>query len=442
MSAVILANFGSDVTVPAVDLLSDADLKANAVASKQMIWFAQDNDILVTPTPVTHAFLEYTNLLKGGSKVTTLSVSPEPTKRPLPISAKHLEAGSHLCNSLTLLARHHVSCLKPSIADGVSACIAELLGDVPVMFPHANGPASPEATRLLNDKAKFREFAPPLGVPIARGSICVCEREMANAICRLLSDFDHAILKMARHSGGKGNVIISKGVERSLQGATRSVSIPDVDLNLIRAALHDIGLVATQMEPVIVEVYSENESSIGVHFDIGTDRVDLVGVASIRLNPGYGGTYWSKSLADDLPKDVMSWCHRLGDYAQQIGYVGPLSVDVVKGKEVGFFACEVNGRHGSFSLIRAVSTSVGFEPALKDGECVALSRIAVPIDVRFSDLVDLLEKSQLHYKPSVKRGAIVITDGYDGTGPFDFVSVGRDLREAKEIEYAIVKLAK
>ncbi|MER8562684.1 hypothetical protein [Mesorhizobium sp. M0578] len=419
--------------------MSDDLLRANAILAKRMIWLAEKDDILITPTPVTRSFLDYTNSLKSGSDIVSLSTSPTPTKRPLPISKKDLDADGPLSNLRSLLAPDRISCLKPFIGDEVSICFAKFLGDVPVRFSNQNGRASPEATRLFNNKAKFRQFAGKLGVPIASGSICVNAQEVVDSVCRVLSASDHAILKMARHSAGDGNSVISKSAGRSLPGATRSVSVLEVDANFIRAAVHDVGLIATKNEPVIVEAYTENESSIGVHFDIGIDRVELVGSASILLNPGYGGTYWSKSIADDLPNDVLSWCRNLGDYAQENGYFGPLSVDVVKGKDVGFFACEVNGRHGSFSLVRAVANSLGLEPGIKAGECVVFSRISVAIGIRFPDFVDLLKRRQLHYNSSARRGAIVMSEGYEDNGPFDLVIVGSDLRDVHGIERDITK---
>ncbi|TIL34560.1 hypothetical protein [Mesorhizobium sp.] len=441
MTAVVLGNVGSDAMAPSVQLLSDKYLQRNAATAKRMIWLAKDDDVLITPTPVTRPFLDYVNSLKGGSNIVSLTTSSMPTKRPLPISKKDLEAGSLLSKSLSLFALGHVSCLEPYIADEVSICIAAFLGDVPLKFSHQNVRANPDITRRFNDKARFREFAPNLGVPIASGSVCVNTQEVVEAVFRALSVSNKVILKAARHSGGDGNFVISTSIERSFHGATRAVCIREVDSSSIRAAVHEIGLIATETVPLIVEAYSENESSVGVHFDIGRDRVELVGVASILFNPGYGGAYWDKSLVDELPQDVLAWCQGLGNFAHEAGYFGPLSVDIVKAKELGFFACEVNGRHGGFSSVRALANCLGLQPDIKNGERVVLSRNAIPIGIRFPDLVDLLNTRQLHYNSSVKRGAVVMVEGYEDNGPFDFVIVGSDLRDVQGMECELIELA-
>ncbi|WP_131821064.1 hypothetical protein [Ensifer sp. LCM 4579] len=442
MSSIILANTGSDSMVPPAALLSDNFLRLNAASAKRMVWLAKDGDVVITPTPITKPFLDYVTSLTGRSKIVSLATSSTVTKRPLPISEKDIEPSSHLSRSLRLLSENlNVSSLEPYIVDKVSLSIAQCVGDVPVTFSNQSVLASPEATRLLNDKAEFREFAPRLGVPIAYGNVCVNTQEMVNAVRRALSVSDQVILKLANHAGGDGNFVISKCIERSFQGAVRAVCIHEIDVDSIRAGLHAIGLIATKKAPVIVEAYSENESSVGVHFDIGEDRVEFIGVASILFNPGYGGSYWDRSLVDGLPKDVLAWCESLGNYARDAGYCGPFSVDIVKAKEVGYFACEVNGRHGGFSSIRAVSLSLGLEPDIKNGERVVLSRTAIPIGVRFPGLVELLEKRQLHYNPSVKRGAVVMVEGCEDSGPFDFVIVGGDLSDVQGIECALVELS-
>ncbi|MER9663944.1 hypothetical protein [Mesorhizobium sp. M0159] len=441
MTAVVLGNVGSDAMAPSVHLLSDSCLQAYAATAKRMIWFAKNTDVVITPTPVTRPFLDYVNDLKGGSNIVSLTTSSIHTKRPFPISKKDIEAGSLLSKSLSLLASDRVSCLEPYIADEISICIAKFLGDVPVTFSNQTVRANPEATRRFNDKAKFREYAPDLGVPIASGSVCVDTQEVVDAACRALTVSDKVILKVARHSGGSGNLVMSKSIERSFQGATRAVCIHEADVSSIRAVVQETGLIATEKAPVIVEEYSENESSVGIHFDIKRDRVELVGVASILFNPGYGGAYWDKSLIEQLPKDVLAWCHNLGNYAREAGYCGPLSVDIVKAKDVGFFACEVNGRHGGFSSVKAVLNSLGLEPDIKAGDRVVLSRNSIPIDIRFPDLVEVLEKKQLHYNSSVKRGAVVMVEGYGDNGPFDFVIVGSDLRDVQGIECDLIDLA-
>ncbi|MGY3131236.1 hypothetical protein ACVWZM_001918 [Bradyrhizobium sp. USDA 4501] len=442
MSRVILANTGSAAMAPSAHTLSDELLRTNAAAAKRLLWLANGNDILITPTPVTKEFLNYVNSLTGGSNVTLLSTSSTPTKRPLPISEKDIAPGSAFSSTLRLMASGaQLSCLEPYIADEVSISIASVLGHLPVRFSDENVRVSPVATRLLNDKEKFRQFAPDLGVPIANGRNCASTQQLVDAVCKVLADCESAILKMVRHAGGDGNIVVSKRAARSSQGATRSVAAAKIDAASLRETVHELGLSPTVEEPVIVEVYSENESSMGVHFDVRRDSVDLVGVASILFNPGYGGAYWSSALLDQLPGDVLSWCKSLGNYAQEIGYFGPLSVDIVRAKGIGFFACEVNGRHGGFSSIRAVSKALGLEFDIKSGSRVALSRNCISIARRFPDLIDLLQRKQLHYRPADRRGVVVMVEGHQDAGPYDFVIFGKDLEELQAIERELAQLS-
>lgn len=440
---VVLGNIGSHSMAPSVNKLSDRFLQANAAAAKRMIWLANNRDVFITPTPVSEAFLKYVNRLKGGSNIVSLSTSPVCNKRPFPISEQDFAASSDFTKSLCLMSLESgVSELEPYIPDEVAVLIAKSLGDLPISFSGQKVGVNSEATRFLNDKAKFREFAPKLGVPIARGYTCTTTQEVADGVRGALSVSDQVILKMARHSGGDGNVVFTKRPNDSFQGATRTVFVLDSDCESIRASISDVGLIASVEEPVIVEVYSENESSMGVHFDVGNDEIELVGVATILFNPGYGGAYWDKSLLTNLPSKAVDWCQYLAKYAQLAGYRGPLSVDVVQAKGGDFFACEVNGRHGGFSSVRAVSASLKLEDAIRNGTRVVLSRNGVPIELHFHQLMELLEKKGLHYNSASSSGVVVAVEGHGESGPFDFVIIERDLDQAARLEAEILQLRK
>lgn len=426
---------------PSVHMLSDRFLQANAAAAKRMIWLADNRDVFIAPTPVSAAFLNYVNQLKGGSNIVSLSTSSVCNKRPLPISEQDFAAASDLSKSLTRMCQEsQVSELEPYIPDEVAVSIAKSLGDLPITFSGQRVAVNSEATLILNDKAKFREFASKLGVPIAPGYTCTNTQEVVDGVLGALSVSDHVILKMARHSGGDGNVVFTKRANDSFQGAMRTVFVLKNDRESIRTSISEVGLTASVEEPVIVEVYAENENSIGVHFDIRTGEIELVGVATILFNPGYGGAYWGESLLTNLPSDVVEWCQRLGDYTRQVGYRGPLSVDVVKAKGAGFFACEVNGRHGGFSSVRAVSASLKLEGAIRSGSRVVLSRNGVPIKLQFPQLIESLEKMGLHYNSANSCGVIVAVEGHEENGPFDFVIIERDVDRAVRLEAEILRL--
>ncbi|WP_155257402.1 hypothetical protein [Rhizobium leguminosarum] len=441
MSKIVLGNIGSHSMAPSVHMLSDQFLQANAAAAKRMIWLANDRDIFITPTPVSAPFLNYVNQLKGGSNIVSLSTSSVSQKRPYPISEQDFGATSDLSKTVSLMRLDSlVSGLEPYIPDEGAVSIANSLGELPITFAGQGVKVNCEATRILNDKAEFREFAPKLGVPIAAGYTCTNVPEVVDAVRGALSVSDQVILKMARHSGGDGNIVFTKHPEDSFQGAKRTVLVLESDGGSIRTAINEVGLAVSDEEPVIVEVYSENESSIGVHFDIRKDAIELVGVATILFNPGYGGAYWGKSLLTNLPGEVVDWCQRLANYAREIGYCGPLSVDLVNAKGVGFFACEVNGRHGGFSSVRAVSASLKLEGAIRSGSHVVLSRNGVVIERQFPQLIQLLEKRGLHYNSTTNCGAIVAVEGHEDNGPFDFVIVERDVDQAVRLEAEILQL--
>ncbi|RWL81957.1 MAG: hypothetical protein EOR67_28055 [Mesorhizobium sp.] len=440
MTGIILGNINSGAMAPPPRALSDSFLQTNAAAAKRMIWLATHDDVLITPTVATKPFLDYVNALKGGSTIISIATSPSDCRRPLPISEDDLRAGGYLMKSLSsLVSRATLSHLEPHIVDHAALEFAQELG-LPVTFANRRAHISPEITGLFNHKGRFREFAPKLGVPIANGETCVTTQALVEAAQRALSCSNAVILKMARHSGGEGNAVITKTVKPSFQGAMHTVAIEKIDADSLCETVLRLGLHATEREPVIIEVYNENEASIGVHFDVQPDHVELVGAASILFNPGYGGACWSKTVADGLPMQVLSWCRRLADYAWETGYLGPISVDIVKGKRTGFFACEVNGRHGGFTTTKSVVKSLGVEDDVKAGERVALSRTSICLEETFSDLISRLERKHLHFRRADRRGVVVVTEGYRNCGPYDFLLLANDQDDLGRMEQQLIRL--
>ncbi|TIV55932.1 peptide ligase PGM1-related protein [Mesorhizobium sp.] len=441
MTGIILGNINSGAMAPPPRALSDSFLQTNAASAKRMIWLAAHDDVLITPTVATTPFVDYVNALKGGGTIISIATSPSDCRRPLPISEDDLRAGSYLMKSLTsLVSRATLSYLEPHIVDHAAVEFAQKLGLLPVTFANRRAHISPEVTGLFNDKGRFREFAPKLGVPIANGETCVTTQALVDAAQRALSCSNAVILKMARHSGGEGNAVITKTVKPAFQGAMHTVAIEKIDADSLRETVLGLGLHATEKEPVIIEVYNENEASIGVHFDVQPEYVELVGAASILFSPGYGGACWSKTVADELSMEVLSWCRRLADYARETGYLGPISIDIVKGKRTGFFACEVNGRHGGFTTTKSVVTSLGAEDDVKAGERVALSRTSICLEWTFSDLISRLERKHLHFRRADRRGVVVVTEGYRNSGPYDFLLLANDQDDLGNMEQQLIEL--
>src|SRR6185295_3458348 len=73
---------------------------------------------------------------------------------------------------------------------------------------------------LLNDKRVFRSLAAGRGIPLARGVVCNTTNGLVDSVRSLIGGSGAVIIKQDRHSGGLGNLIISRSKDISGLGAT------------------------------------------------------------------------------------------------------------------------------------------------------------------------------------------------------------------------------
>lgn len=441
MTRLFIANNDTASMVPAAEELSDRYVQMSAAFAKRMIWMADAADSIITPTRISTAFLEYVAHVKGDKTATqSAALVDHAVDRPLPMTASDATQNPAVAAFLNLLTSEgEIDEVQPFFADEVAAAFAARIGAVPVSFGGA--PARPDVSRHLNDKAKFREFANLMGVPIADGAVCRSDQEVLETVGRVLPFTGSVILKMALHAGGNGNHVLCTNPDSSSLGAASANVVSGMDKEALAEGILKSGFTATPSVPLVAEAYYENEASLGVYYEVCSGVANLLGAAEIMFNPtGFTGQYWSAKPVDRVPSEVMSWTQRLADYSMAIGHVGPLSIDVIKATSGGYFATEVNGRHGGFSTLSSLARSVGFGKDVANGTKVVLSRNAPALDLPFSEVLRQLIASGLHYHGGKGEGVIIFTEGYNDNGPYDFVMVGADRETVVMLEAEILRL--
>lgn len=426
MGTLIFANTDTTTMAPCAESLSDDFLRVSAAAAKRMVWLTGNKDVILTPTLITSQFLSYVARLRGlQANIYSISKTDELTPRPLPFCSGDALENSRIVEFLKDFARlNNLDNIEPYIADDVATAFGSALGNVPVSFNGRNSyQANPSVTTLLNDKALFREFAPDLDVPLAPGATCTSSGELVEKIVENLKFTGTVILKLARHSGADGNFIISASQGSDFRGADRFYLLCKIDTQAVKSALRELGLKPDTDQPVIVESYYRNDATLGIHYEVDQDKYRLMGLANIMLNPGFGGSYWGAELTDEIPESVFQWSNRLANFAQKQGHQGPLSVDIIKNDDIGFIACEVNGRHGGFSTVRGLVGSLNLIDSIDSGERVVLARNRVDLPVNFEQLRAALKVSKLDFCPAAQEGVVIMVEGFHDQGPYDLVFI-------------------
>lgn len=429
---------------PGANELTDHFLQKAATSAKRMVWMTRPGDKIVTPTSLSTPFLEYVARVRGDlTLVDATSPVTSVPGRPLPLNVRMVADGSLLAEELAACALDgSVEQVHPYIADTVSMAFACRVGAKSVSFCPGDSTARPVVTAHLNEKTEFRQFARLLGVPIAAGVTVSDEPQLIESVSSLLRETGSVIVKMGRFSSGEGNLIVNSPGSSNVLGAATSVSISDVHDGAIMQALRSAQIKVSKQSPVVVEAYYTNELCFGLHYIVENRGPTLRGAAEQINGPTVCGQFWGANILAEVPHDVRAWSRRLADYAHVIGYRGPLSVDIVKGRSIGYIATEVNGRHGGFSTVRSLIESIGLVQDVEDGNRVALIHHGLTINGSFQEAVVRLSEDRLHYDAKARRGAVIMTEGYLDQGPYDIVIVGQNWDDAKALETKLVEIAR
>ena len=198
MARILVANIDNE-NLMADDRARTPDYcRALASIAARMAWFAEPGDIVVLPRDLSSGFKRYVAAVMGYATNSVAYVTPDWDGAPV----------------WTLGSRELLHL-------GVRDTLARLIGDPGnwSMFPYcyersvellaeALGLDTRRKVRpfmrqggaeLMNDKRVFRSLAAGRGVPLARGVVCVSERDLADAIQSLIGETGAVIIKQDRH---------------------------------------------------------------------------------------------------------------------------------------------------------------------------------------------------------------------------------------------------
>ncbi len=439
MPQIILANVDSATMAPNSNNLSDDFLRVSATVAKRMTWAAESGDILLLPSEVNPDFVRYVETVKsiepGSIRIVPITMEGH---LPHPISVADMRKPELLMELKAAINNGSEQwTILPFIADSAVAELQAILG-LPIRFSKNGENSLTEAGDVLNDKRVYRALAAGLSVPIAEGRVCQSEDELSAVMSHLLSITGSVIVKLDRHSGSDGNIIVTRCDLRHGAGATKIISIKD-DKETHKAAAEIYAELAGDTTPfLIVEAYYRNKKTFGVYYDLSEGAVQFVGVAELRMAPLYKGMIWPSNLKDGLCHEVMSAGHRLARAAFDLGHRGPFSVDGVITECGQVIFCEVNGRHGGFSCIWTILDHL-FE-APQTGNRVAMTTARQSTEQPLQLVLDTLSTAGILFDQTKDRGVIVTVDGVPDANIFDLLFIGNDRAEVEALEIECLEI--
>lgn len=224
MSKMIIVNAPEEM-VGDLDRIPEEKMRAFGLGAQRILWYAENNDVVVLPSPPTPGFMAYVTALTGVDAASLRIVVPPPGRW-----GSHILTGDRLLDPIfhTALKKaiaddpvDHVVCTYSDLSITGLASAVGIEGALPGFAFSAQGGDS-----LANSKTVFRAVAAGNGIPIAPGVITDRPEHAENAITSILDQGFEVMAKQQFAGGGLGNEILSRSGNVRAAGAGNVVVLP------------------------------------------------------------------------------------------------------------------------------------------------------------------------------------------------------------------------
>jgi hypothetical protein len=395
---------------------------------QRLVWFAEDDDVLVLPVAPEDAFLRYVTTLTRTRCESLRVVTPQGWAASGTLTADLLCDPRLLAALREAIGGRPVTSILALWPDAAVAKLSRLLGIQSAMPGY--GFVDQAGGVLANSKSFFRMLANGVGVPTPEGAVCTSPKAAETAIVGLL-DGGPVIVKHDFLSGGWGNEILS--TEEGLRpiGARRTVKVSgQADVQRYLEDRWDWLSAGGRGRP-IAERYFRDSSAYFAEYAITDEGVQLAGDGELISAPyAIGQVMPATGLEPEALEGVCDGARRLAEAMRAIGYRGMLGPDAIVTPQREVLFTEFNGRiTGSTHIYGRIGKHVVGRGYGKDR--VILERVW-PEGWSVESFVSALERvsaAGLAYDP-VSRTGVVWTNAFDNVKGVMYCIVAEDLDAA------------
>lgn len=424
---IILINVGTE------HALGDASSTSHPItrSARRHTWFADNDDILVTPVEIDQPFLDYVAETVGfdAGRVSIVGRNEALYDEILVETELHqaIKArmdGSGAWNLFPCFWTPGVSELSASI--GLEPTIGSRF-------------ASQRGTDLLNRKSHFRQLAISAGLPLAQGAVARSSRDLARAIETHLPQTGTVIVKKDDAGGGMGNVTLTANKAAPLPGSRETLPVRG-DLQAIADTLWT-ELTDQWSRAVVVESYHKAAHRFYVEYEIpSTGIARFLNCGTIRTRPDadplatelvWVGLDIPAQLPVDSAAEAITHATRFADLASQLGYRGAINIDAIIDDAGSLIFNEANARWGGGLVMHAIATRlVGDRYASSHAVSSVRDITAMP----FADLKRLLRDTGLHFTRSSQEGVVVLSCDPSLVTTTECLIIGRSRDRVRQFE--------
>jgi hypothetical protein len=428
---ILISNIDNESMMADERALTPAFCRASATTAGCMAWFAEPGDIVVLPRDLSPKLKVYIARTMGYEPGSVTYLTPDTGgNHPRPIRAHELLHTGLAERMARLIGDPGNWTLYPYCYERSIQQFAERLGldgerDVRPFVKQGGA-------ELLNDKRVFRSVAAGRGVSIAEGAVCATAWQLEECIASMIDVTGAVIIKQDRHSGGFGNLIVSRT-------ATGALGATDVLMATDEAQIRDQSRIAwtrlayAERAALIVEVYYPVSAVLTAEFDVAAadNAVTFVSCGEVRQAPILSGLIMPSAVPPYQLAAFVADATELARLCCDLGYEGLVNVDGIVTLGGTVIINEFNGRIGGCSHIHRILESVAGRRYGDELVVVSHSRtVAVSIDQVFG----ILAERALGFDRSVGRGVIVTQEDAAATGHVEYLSIAPTRAEAMRLE--------
>jgi hypothetical protein len=433
MPKLIIANVDSEHQVADVSGYSRHEQSEIILCNQRMMWLADPGDVLVLPSAPTEQLKAYWAELNG-CHADDLTVLTRKTGAPLAFLRQDILFAPEFIAACREVVAALPEGRKPSsvlayFPDNYVAEFAEAIGvEVEDAFLQEGG------ATLLNEKTTFRKLAAGLGVSLPEGRVCENETDLKRAMRHFVSQGADFIVKLNRHSGGFGNLIVhgprSGGKRLGSSTVLRYATAQDAEaiLEIVASRIH---------EPAVVERYVDTDHVLYSEYLIDPQgRCFLLNDGTMNMEPLWVGFEIPGDYATHHRIRFLDESARLVRLAAQMGHRGRMNIDglVAEGQ---IFVNEFNGRCGGCSHIFEIARRLFGTQVLHSKHIKTYNRGKLD---EGCDLFAVLSDAGLLLRPGMATGAIPLTIEPALDQAFEYMVIAGCLAEARRISDEVLSL--
>jgi hypothetical protein len=438
MARILVANIDNENMLADERAFTPEFCRSSSITAGRMAWFAEPGDIVVLPRDLSPRFKDYIAQARGYAPGAVSYVTPDWDDAPFRPLGSHELLRLGLPERLRRLMRGRRDwSLLPYCHERGAQLLAEAL--------QIDGPGSIRpflrqgGAELLNDKRVFRSLAAGRGIAIAEGTVCEDPASLQAAIRSLIDRTGAVIVKQDRHSGGLGNLLVSRTGDTAGLGAREVIKVDNETAigDAAQAVWRKLAYLARV--PLVVEAYYTVTAVATAEFavDPAANAVTFLNCGEVRQAPILSGLIMPWSLSPYLAAAFIAAATELARLTCDLGYEGLINIDGIVTADGRVVINEFNGRIGGCSHIHhilRVIAGAGY------GDRLVVASHSRDAGADFDRVTELLAACGLGFNDKAGRGIILTGEDCAASGYLEYLSVAPTRAEVMRLEAAFETL--